>query len=188
LLAVLAHLTAEGWKISQSLIYKHKGQGKIRPGKDGTYTPKSIEKYASHFLRRLDGTGSGQVDPELGLAQKEKVTAEARKSMAQAEHWEIRTKVLSSQYVPRDDLERELAARAAIFKSDGENFFRAEAPRMVEVAHGDPLRIPDVMDFCLTRFEEWLGRYSERSKEFEVPPVPVDALRLDTADLDEAEL
>jgi hypothetical protein len=188
LLAVLAHVTAEGWKVSQSLIYKHKSQGKIRPAKDGTYSPKSVDKYASLFLRRLDGTGAaGQADPGLDSVQKEKVHADARKSTAQAEHWEIRTKVLSGQFVQRDDMERELAGRVAIFRSDGENFFRAEAPAMVEIVHGDPVCIPDLLDLCLTGFEEWLGRYAERSKEFKVPLAPVDALDLDAADLSEAQ-
>jgi hypothetical protein len=52
----VAYLFAEGWKTSTSTFYQHQNTGRIRRQADGTYTLKSLRKYARTFLRRRDNS------------------------------------------------------------------------------------------------------------------------------------
>lgn len=50
---VLVYLLECGYKVSESNLYKHGKEGKIRPAPDGTYTLKAVKAYASTFLRTM---------------------------------------------------------------------------------------------------------------------------------------
>jgi len=55
LLAVVEYLAARGWKIKKTAAYQHRKEGKIRPQKNGSFRIGDVEKYATVFLKRLDG-------------------------------------------------------------------------------------------------------------------------------------
>jgi hypothetical protein len=156
--AVIAHLDAAGWKISKSAAYKHKKEGRLRPGADGWFSVKAVEKYARQWLEKKDGS-AGQVSVEE-LAE-QKAAAELEKIRAQARHWDTKTKIELGQYVPREEWDRELAARARVFKSDIENFIRSEASELIRMVDGDPDKAPDLIDYYLRQAEAWLDRYSQ---------------------------
>lgn len=50
---VLVYLLERGYKVSQSSLYLHGKESKIRPTPDGTYTLKAVKTYASTFLRTM---------------------------------------------------------------------------------------------------------------------------------------
>ena len=177
--SVLTYLTESGYKISQSKIYQDRDEGKIRPQKNGNYTLKAVEKYASLFAKRLDGSTSGD-DEQL---QKERLQAETKKAKAQAKHWEQKTKIAAGQYVPKESFERELAARASIFKTDLENFCRSEAVGIISIVTGDQNKAPDLIDRMLTRVEHFLNRYSDGAQFKAMIEIPDD--QNDDADEDE---
>lgn len=164
------YLANQGWKISRGLFYQHRDERKVRPARDGRFHEKDLIKYAKRYLKKKDGSSA---DEETGQLQQAKIDAETRKLKAQAEHWEIRTKTLSGQFVEKSWFERELAARAAVFRSDIENFFRSEASAIVAMVGGDPARTSDLSEFMMGRVEEWLARYSE-GRKFETPLMPPD--------------
>ena len=176
ILAVVAHLTAAGWKISKSTAYNHRKAGHLKQEADGSFKISAVEQYAVNHLIRKDGR---QDDGVENLAE-DKQRAETRKARAQAEHWELKTKIARGLYVPKDAFERELAQRAIIFKSDGETFFRSQAAAMVALVGGDNNRIPDLVEYTLTAFAGWLNRYSAE-QEFIVPVAEQEAV-LDNAD------
>ena len=99
-----------------------------------------------------------------GVDRKE---ADRRKALAQARHWEVKTKILEDLYIDREWAEMQLAARAMVLKSDMENFFRSRAPEIIAKCDGKQEFAPDVIEYLLTNLESWLGRYSEPI-EFEV--------------------
>ncbi len=154
--AVIAYLDEQGWKISKSAAYKHKTEGKLRPGKDGEFTIAAVEKYADRWLQRKDGSTAD--NDEL---QKERAQAELEKIRAQALHWDTKTKIELGQYVPKEGWERELAARASVFRSDMENFIRSEAAAIIRLVGGDQDKAPDLIDYYLRQVESWLDRYSQ---------------------------
>ncbi len=112
-----------------------------------------------------DGTPS--VGKVLDKAQKEKADAETREKLARARHWELRTGTLEGKFVPRELFENELAGRAAIFRTDMENFFRTQMPAIVNIVSGDPSKLPEATSFCIDALEEQIARYLQK-EEFKV--------------------
>ena len=161
---VIKHLSSTGWKIKQSTFYNHKEKGFIRPEKDGKYSIAAVDKYAAARLKRLDGTKKDSIEKNNEVRQ----NAETRKLIAQAEHWELKSKIARGHYVPKDTFERELAHRAMVFKSDGEAFFRAGAVARIKLVGGDPEKAPDMIEHDLNAFYLWLNRYAA-DREFVVP-------------------
>ncbi len=130
----------------------------------GAFRIADVEKYATIFLKRLDGVKADLTD----AIQQEKSRAEADKLKAQAEHWQIKTAVARGLYVEKDAFERELARRAAVFRSDIENFIRAQAVGIINLVAGDATKAPDLIEYMLAHAEDWLDRYAGE-KEFTVP-------------------
>lgn len=178
LLAVTEYLSARGWKIKKSAAYQHHKDGKIRPQKNGAYRIADVEKYATTFLKRLDGVKADLLD----TIQQEKSQAEVDKLKAQAEHWQIKTAIARGLYVKKDAFERELARRAAVFRADIENFIRAQAVGIINLVSGDASKAPDLIEHMLDQAEGWLDRYSGE-QEFTVP-VPVATMMDDDGDDD----
>jgi len=154
--AVIAWLDEQGWKISQSAAYKHKKEGKLRPGADGWFSVPVVEKYARQWLQRKDG-----LPPSGEELADEKARAELEKLRAQARHWETKTRKELGELVERADWDRELAARARVFKNDMENFIRVEASELIRLVDGDPDKTPELIEYYLKRAEDWLNRYSQ---------------------------
>ena len=179
--AVVKYLHDQGWKISERTAYNHKDKRLLLPRKDGKYYQSDLDRYAAGgSLQRLDGAR----DPggEDNLAE-EKQRAETRKATAQAEHWELKTKIARGLYVPRDAFERELAQRAMIFKTDAEAFCRTQAGVIIGMVGGEKDMAPDLTEYMLGAVAGWLSRYAA-DREFTVP-VEVHADMLDDADPDE---
>jgi len=166
LLAVVKYLKSRGWKIGKSKAYQDHKDGKIKTQKNGAFRIADIEKYAITFdLKRIDGVKADSLD----AIQQEKARAEADKLKAQAEHWQIKTAIARGLYVEKDTFERELARRAAVFRSDGENFCRSQAPGIISLVSGDAAKTPELIDYMLDHLEGWLDRYASEQK-FTVPP------------------
>lgn len=183
LLAVVQYLEKKGYKIKKSSVYNHQAAGKIRPNKEGHYSLADVEKYAQTHLRLADGSPSGK--QVLDAYHKEQADAALRERNARARHWELKAGAMEGKLVPREMLESELAARAAIFRADGENFFRGQAPAIVNVVSGDETKVPDLVAFCLDALEEWLARYLQK-EEFKVDASAYERI-FEQADRDEGE-
>ena len=167
----------ERYKVSQAAVYRHRDHGKLRPQPDGSFLVKDVDRYAGTFLKLKDGSGGLKLRQAAPAIADDKAAAEARKVSAQAEHWEIKTKILRGEYVERSVLEAALARRAAIFKSDIENFIRANSAEFIKLVSGDDLKAPDAIEFWLEASEKWLARYAEDVKH--ELPITVDMSRLD---------
>ena len=169
---VAEYLQSKGWKVSQSSIYSHHEQGRLKKNKDGVFLIKDVDVYAKENLDRLDGSESDKSTESL---QDQIKKAELNKMKAQAEHWKLKTEIESGRYVERASFERELAARATVFKSDMQNFFRSRASEIVGIVDGQETKIPDLIDYLLDQGEIWLGRYSE-NREFKTDGSSSDSL------------
>jgi hypothetical protein len=167
-LAVVEYLSGKGWKIKKSTAYQHIKEGKLRTRQDGCFNVGDVEKYAATFLKRLDG---GKVNKELERMQQERSQAETDKVKAQAEHWTLKTQIAKGMYVEKDAFERALAMRAAVFKSDLENFVHARAGEITRIVGGDPEKIPDLIEFMLEAAADFLDRYAG-DRTFTVPTPP----------------
>lgn len=164
--AVVDYLTSRGFAVSQSSVYEHQKSGKLRGPAKGPFAAADVEEYARTFIKRAPGAAD-QPEPDEDHAKK-KASAEARKTLAQAEYWERKTKIEEGVYVERALFEHELAARARIFKSDLENFARSESGALISLVQGDSTHTPDLVEFLLREFAKILGRYAANN-ELKVP-------------------
>jgi hypothetical protein len=172
ILAVVEYLERLGWKIKKSAAYKHRSEGKLRPTQTGTYLITEVDRYATTHLRKLDGTtrtGLTTNPQDNDDIQANKMALEVRHLSAKVSHQELKNDILLGKFVPKDLFERELAARAAVFKTDIENFARSQASGIIALVAGDLKKISELIDFILSQGETWLARYTE-SQEFTVSP------------------
>lgn len=167
ILAVVDHLSAQGWKVKKSAVYNHRKEGKIRPQPDGSFRLADVERYAETYLKRKDGSESGKLDK----LQQEKLVAEVKMIEARTEHWVNKARASSGSFIPKEQHERDLARRAAVFRSDLETFARSEASEIVSLIGGDAGKIPELVTWLLGRFDGFLASYAEE-REFTVPLLP----------------
>lgn len=179
--SVIAFLQANGWQAPKSTVYLHRQKGKLPAKKDGTFDAQKVLAYAAANLSRPGhrpetSADNGDID-EIEDLQRQKLIADAKKATAQASHWDLKTRVQAGEYIPRDEFERALAARAMVLKNDLQIFFRSLGAEIIQVVDGDAAKTPDLIDFALEKLEVCLGRYADRGREFTVeidPPKTKD--------------
>ena len=59
---VLVYLIERGYKVSESNLYKHGKESKIRPAPDGTYSLKAVKGYAATYLKTVGTHQTEQAD------------------------------------------------------------------------------------------------------------------------------
>ncbi len=158
-LDVVEYLTEANYKCGKSTVYNHVKAGWLPKNSQGKFDIETVDKYAALHLKPLDGGSAA--DDDLKVLQREKLEAETRRAKAQAEHMENKIRIESEKYIEKELFYGEMAARAAVLKNDLESFFISKAEKLIEVCNGDSTRVPDVIEFCLERFELFLGRYAE---------------------------
>ena len=162
---VAIYLREIGYKISKTQIYEHGKARKVKPRDDGKYYLLDVEQYAKDYLKTKDMKNASQSNDDT---QRRRNNAEAAKLEAQAKHWQIKAKVAEGSFVPREAFELELTKRAMLFKNDLQNFARAQAPEICHIVNGDQKLIPELMEYLLDKFADFLNRYAE-DREFLVP-------------------
>jgi len=154
------YILSQGCRITRQTVDNHKKAGKLRKLPDGRFARKDVDRYIAGHLSADD-------DDQSDL-QREKLEASVRKEQAQAEHLEIKTKVIKGLYINRSKVEQELATRAVFLKDDLQNFWRSKGMEIIDVVHGDQTYLADLVDFGIELVEEWLDRY-QRPIETAVP-------------------
>lgn len=162
LLQVAEYLAQQGYRVSKSSVYNHRAQGKLIEHREGGFDVEEVERYASNHLKRPGDPVLAEPEQAQGVAEA-KAAAEARKAAAQATHWETKTQQLLGNLVARDEFERQIAARSALFRSDMEQFCLSIPGEVVAVVGGDPTKIPDLQQFLTRRMSAVLGRYAREA-------------------------
>ena len=162
---VLQYLQSEGWKISKSKLYED--ENKIDKQKDGNILKKDADKYAAMFLRKLDGSDY-EIDPASKIKEETRLTKERADKVA------FENEIMRGDYVLREEVEQQLAARAAYLKNSIEGFFHSLSPRIAELVNGDQDKIPELTEFCLREVEDFFHHYSKPLVFEAVKLVPED--------------
>ena len=72
--------------------------------------------------------------------------------------------------IPRERLELEMVARAHVLRSDLQNLARAKAAEIVQLVGGDPKKAPLLIQWLNRQFEDFLDRYTRKSRhKVEIP-------------------
>lgn len=159
------HLLATGWQIGQSQFYAHCKEGRLRPEKEGGYTRKAVEKYAGLHLRRVE-TGM-KVNDRLDRMQEERMEVElatARVKLQREEH-DLGTK--QSRFIPRDDFELAIVARAVAFMAHLNHTIQSSVPDWIDIVSGDQARASDLVAAISEAVEQRMGDFAA-DVEFDV--------------------
>lgn len=162
---VLDYLVDSGWKATKATLYRHKDEGKIIPRNEGAYILKDVEKYARTFLKqkstgkriseRIDDLQRRKLERELELADLEY----KRKLFAYEKEQE--------KYLPRDQMELELAARAGILEAGLKHWVQSRVGDWISTVNGDGKRSGELINIMLRDLDQHLNNYAA-TKEYQV--------------------
>lgn len=153
---VLAYLEDRGRKISQSQLYKDIRLGFLRRQKDGSFSRRDVDQYASTL--KMVAMPEKEADAMSDLARQEleeKVakTREQRLSIA------FDRKVKAGKYILREDVALELAGRASALDVGLRSVFRLYAPDYIRMVGGDVAKADELaaafdknLDAALTEY------------------------------------
>lgn len=157
--AVVEYLHSQGWKMSLRTGYNHRDKKILLPRQDGKYYQSDVDRYAnSGALQRLDGIKQEVSDTDLERKKK----AEADSAEYDARIKRIRAEAVEGKYVDREIFEDELSAQALAFRNSIQTYIHAQAEEIVSFVGGDVSRIPDLIEFMLTRADDHFLKCAEQ--------------------------
>lgn len=131
---VLAYLQESGRQIEKSKIYEDVKKGRLKKT-NNRFKRRDIDRYAAGLP--LSTTPDGRVK-DVEDRQRRKDEAEIRIKEATAKREEIKTSVMEGQYILREQVDQELAARAMALHSGLKSQFEAAALDLVTRVGGEP--------------------------------------------------
>ncbi|MBA7559396.1 hypothetical protein ES708_01010 [subsurface metagenome] len=164
-LVVTKWLQEDGWKVSKSTVYNRIGKSKLLPRENGLFHLKDVEKYARVFLKRA-GTGK-RIQDEQDELQRRKTWLEVDKLEVEITRARQKQEVEEGSYIPRDQLEIELASRAAVLDAGIAHFFQSEAGAWINLVGGDQRKLPELISVLMAAKDGFMNQYA-RAKEFVV--------------------
>ncbi len=170
---MLRHLRSCGYDISQSTLYRHVADGKLRKGTGGVYTPTMLRKYVRDVGLVRTMTADGQDDAGDGgemsadMLAEEKLRAEVAKLRAQAERERLKAEREAGRLIEREDLYLELAARAVVINTGFRQMVAVTMADVIAAVHGDPLRQQEAEDILVRAWDDMISEYARRDR-FEV--------------------
>lgn len=165
---VLAHLRAQGRKISQSQLYKDLRRGHLRREADGSFTQRAVDRYAQTLA--LVSMPESRASELEGLAEQE-MREKIGKTREQRLSINFDRQVKEGKYLPREDVALELASRAAALGVGLRSVFRLHAPDYIRMVGGDVGKADDLAAEFEQNLDAALNEYS-RPLDFKVEYVP----------------
>lgn len=153
---VLAYLEDQGRKISQSQLYKDIRQGFLRRQKDGGFSRRDVDQYASTL--KLVAMPEREADAMSDLARQE-LEEKVAKTREQRLAISFDRKVKEGKYLLREDVALELASRASALDVSLRSVFRLYAPDYIRMVGGDVAKAEELatefdknLDAALTEY------------------------------------
>lgn len=163
--AVLEYLKTEGWKTTKTSLYRHQSEGKFRPQKDGTYREKDIDKYAKTWLKQ-QSTGK-KVSEQLDELQRKIRVQELQNQELEYERKKFLHERDLGKFIPREQLELELAARAGVLDAGLKHWIQSRAADWIRAANGDTKKVGDMINMMSGDLDEYINSYAS-TKEYQV--------------------
>lgn len=162
----LEYLRLKGYKIAKSKLYDDKSIIRYQIINNIiTFEKNALDKYARKFLSLDEGSDSNDVEKRL--------KEEIRFLKERADKVAFENELAKGQYIPRSNVEQQLAARAAFLKDNlGQGFIHSRASKICEIVRGDREHIPDLIKYWLKQIEEVFDYYS-KPLEFKVPVMEI---------------
>jgi len=161
---VLEYLSPE-WRISRNTLYRHHKEGKLLPLADGTYAIRDVEKYARTFLKQKS-TGM-RLNEKVDELQRRKLELELRSLELEHKSKQHKFDRDIGLYVPKEQMERDLAMRAGILDAGLKHWVRANAADWVRLTEGNMQRVGELISKMGRDLDELMNSYAS-SDEIDV--------------------
>lgn len=177
LASVLQHLENGGYKVTKTSLYRHHREGKILPQSDGTYHEKDVDRYARTFLKQK-ATGK-RIQEKTDQLQREKLEQELKNLKLKNDREQLSYDKEKGLYIPRDEEEIELAARAGILQAGLKHWIQSNAADWISSVGGDTRKVGELINSMTNNLDEHINHYAG-NREYEVvideEPVPAELI------------
>ncbi len=163
--AVLKYLQDTGWKASRQSIYRHHDQGKLIPNTSGKYTLRAVEKYAKTFLKQTS-TGK-RVQENTDYLQRQKLEQELENLKLKNKRDQFNYEKDRALYVPKEQMEIELASRAGILLAGLKHWITSSAADWIDLVGGDSKKVGELINKMGADLDDHVNIYAG-SGEYEV--------------------
>lgn len=169
---ILAHLKAQGRKISQPQLYKDIKLGYLKRQKDASFKKSDVERYAQTLkalalpekeATELSDLARQESEERLAKLREQRLTIAFDRSVKQG------------KYIKREDVLLELASRAAVLSVGLRSVFRLYAPDLIALVGGDTNKVEAMVDHFEKNLDAALHEYS-RPVDFKVEYIPDEAI------------
>ena len=154
---VLRFLKKQQWQVTDRTFYRHCKDGKVRKNRNGFYTSRMVKKYAETWLTRPSGKTVQQEGEDL-LA--EKTREEIERIRVDREHRRFKFEVEQKLYLPRADVEAELAGRAIVLDNGLTYLIQANANELIALVGGDQTRSGELVAFLVEKKDRLMNEYA----------------------------
>jgi len=155
---VLRHLQDEaGRQVKKTKLYEDIKRGLLRK-EGGTFRRRDVERYAASLPRAT--TPDGRVAAAEAM-QRRAEEADVRIKEARAGREEKRNAILDGQYVAREDVDQELAARAVTLNTALKSKIEASSLDVVAKVGGEPKRAMTLVREMETLIDAACNEYAQ---------------------------
>lgn len=155
--AVLDYVNRAGWKITKPSLYRHHQEGKF-VARDGVYHRKDIDRYAKTWLKQAS-TGRRKRDG-IDELQHKKAERELKRLDLEIRQRELVYQRELGRMVPREQMESELAARAAVLEAGLKHWLHQNAMEWLRLVNGDAKKVGELILWMGRSLDEHINNYA----------------------------
>lgn len=159
-------LKGRGYKISKSKFYADVKARKVRLRNDGSVPVEELKRYAKN-----EGLVPLSRSTEMTAEEADLEEVKKKKEIEKLE-WENKKRAFEfdlsqGHYIPREQLELELASRAGVLDSGLRTKIKERGRDLVYAAGGDPGQVPEVVGLLMDILDEQMNEFC-RMDRFQV--------------------
>lgn len=162
---VLKYLKSNGWKETKSSLYRHQKEGKLLPRPNGGYLQKDIDKYARTWLKQTS-TGK-KIQEQMDELQRKKLEKELYKLELECKQREFTLEKDQERYVPKEQMELELAARAGILDAGLRHWIQSHVSDWTRLVEGNMKKVGELINLMNHSLDEHMNNYAS-TREYRV--------------------
>ena len=177
-LEVWRFLKAQGYKISKSLVYKHRDEGLLKEDKGNMYSLKGVLRYAKRARLKKDPKAMGVIsandDAQALMAleeiQRERELVELRIKKLKEKELARKVELFEGNWIRKEDFERELVARAVALGTKVRQEVLVRAPELILIVGGDQARSREFIAAFDDIWEAALSEYAKMGSYLVIDP------------------
>ena len=155
---VLTYLREAGWRVAKSTLYRHQGEGKIRPRPTGAYHLADVEKYARTFLKQ-QATGK-RVQERIEDLQRKLLEKEDKLKDLKIDRETFARDKEKGEYIPKKLMDIEIAGRAGILEAVLKHWIQSHAADWIRLTEGNTKKVGELIQFMNHGIDEHTNEYA----------------------------